>query len=119
MRNSLDSDNVVHSHWWISWNPSSTTPSTFTNMYEDATYTTVPGDKGTDTTNQIQLIFHSTSLTWGQLDWKFWTSDVDDSTWMVIGAVGAQHAKEHNEIVTNAALDLHERGKYFILFIDT
>lgn len=83
MRNTMDSNAVVHSHWRVNWTPTSTTPSESITLYEDATYTSVPGDSGTDATNAITWYIHSASSAWGALDWKFWTSDVDDSVWLV------------------------------------
>lgn len=51
-------------YWW--YNGSS--------FYEDARYTTTPGDTGTDTTNAISM-FSTTSN-----PWKVWTSDVNSDS---------------------------------------
>jgi len=52
-------------------------------QYEDATYTTTPGDKGTDSTNTIDSSWHSTSATWGQKNFKFWGSTENSKSFMV------------------------------------
>lgn len=41
-------------------------------MYEDATYTTVPGDLGTDNSSTVTSYYEATA--YSGLDWKFWTS---------------------------------------------
>lgn len=66
-------------HFWINWS-SETAPTTMS-WYEDATYTSSPGDLCTDTTN-----VSSSSLTSGgidSLDWKFWTSDQNSKALLV------------------------------------
>lgn len=52
-------------------------------QYEDATYTTTPGDLGTDQTNTIESSWHSTSQTWGQKNFKFWGSTENNKSFMV------------------------------------
>ena len=52
-------------------------------QYEDATYTTTPGDLGTDTTNTIDSYWHNTSQTWGQKNFKFWGSTENNKSFMV------------------------------------
>jgi len=52
-------------------------------QYEDATYTTVPGDLGTDTSNVTSYTFWTSGYTWRDKDWKFWTSDEDNSLYLV------------------------------------
>ena len=66
-------------HFWVDW-ASSSNPTSLT-VYEDATYTTSPGDLATDTTNQ-----KASSLTLGGVDslaWKFWTSDQNANALLV------------------------------------
>ena len=65
------------SYWWVSWN--TTTPNSWT-WYEDATYTTVPGDLGTDTTNAS-----STSTQWSGFPgaWRIWASSTDPQAVLV------------------------------------
>lgn len=64
-------------YFWANW--SSTSPTTLS-MYEDATYTSSPGDLATDTTNQ-----YSGNLTSGlnTESWKFWTSDENSNALLV------------------------------------
>ena len=52
---------------------------------EDATYTTTPGDLGTDnsTFRNLQTSWHSTSETWGQKNVKFWGSTENNKSFMV------------------------------------
>lgn len=52
-------------------------------QYEDATYTTTPGDLGTDTTNASNFYWHSTSETFGQKNFKFWGSTENSNSFMV------------------------------------
>lgn len=49
--------------------------------YEDATYTTVPGDLGTNTTNRVDCTYENGAYT--GLDWKFWTSSERSSASLV------------------------------------
>lgn len=55
-------------YWWFSWG--STTTPTALSVYEDATYTSTPGDLCTDTTNNI-----NGTIPAGTANWKFWSSD--------------------------------------------
>lgn len=50
-------------------------------MYEDATYTSVPGDLGTDGTNSITHTYSNAA--YSTLDWKFWTSSEKSSASLV------------------------------------
>lgn len=52
-------------------------------QYEDATYTTVPGDLGTDATNAQLITFWDAAYTYKDKDWKFWTSTEDTSLYLV------------------------------------
>jgi len=63
---------------WVTW--ADTTPIQFT-WYEDATYTTVPGDLCTDTTNAV---VNGNSI-WGTVfgNWRFWTSSLDANACLV------------------------------------
>jgi len=75
--NALDGNNAEKFYGWSSYT------STTITQYEDSTYTTVPGDLGTDTTNNIFQTFWSSSWSWKDLNWKFWTSDEDSSLYLV------------------------------------
>lgn len=50
-------------------------------MYEDATYTSVPGDLGTDTTSALGNIYNNAA--YSTLDWKFWASSERSSASLV------------------------------------
>lgn len=53
-------------------------------QYEDATYTTTPGDLGTDTSVTAQICeWTSTTQTWGQKNIKFWGSTENNKSFMV------------------------------------
>lgn len=69
---------------WVSL-PSATasTPATALRWFEDATWTTAPGDLMSDTANYIDQNYHSTSSTYGGYPYKFWTSDENPNAWMV------------------------------------
>jgi hypothetical protein len=82
MRDTLNSDAVEYSYFWIQWNVNTTNLSSVT-LYEDATYTTTPGDKGTDTSNAMVMSIDSSSQAWGALSWKFWVSSEDDDVFLV------------------------------------
>ena len=57
---------------------------TYINMYEDATYTTTPGDLMTDTSNLYSWTVND--VTTQNSSWKFWTSTEDTSLFMVTRA---------------------------------
>lgn len=59
--------NTLTNYHWVRW-----TSANNYQMYEDATYTTVPGDLGTNTVGNTTNIYENSSFT-GK-DWKFWTS---------------------------------------------
>jgi len=62
------------SYLWVSYNTS------YLNWYDDATYTSTPGDLGTDTTNvRINASPFSSSST----SWRIWESGVDSNAWFV------------------------------------
>lgn len=52
-------------------------------QYEDATYTTVPGDKGNDTTNSQSFTWHSTTEEYGNHSYKFWSSTENSKAFLV------------------------------------
>ena len=68
----------VDNYFWVNWS-SATSPSSLV-VYEDATYTTTPGDLGTDTTNS-----DTANLTAGMASEsiKFWTSSVNSNALLV------------------------------------
>jgi len=54
------------------------------NSVEDATYTTVPGDLGTVVGNiDDTFLIWDEDYSWKDRDWKFWTSDEDNSLYIV------------------------------------
>ena len=57
---------------WVDW--LNTSGPTSMNWYEDATFTTVPGDLCTSTTNSISVPW--TDATSSTKNWRFWTSSV-------------------------------------------
>ncbi len=65
-------------YYWVSW--SNTSPSNWT-WYEDATYTTVPGDLCTDTTNSI---VNSTSFSSASTTWYFCQSSENTQSMLVL-----------------------------------
>lgn len=68
------------SYLWVKYRHTSTTHNFY--QYEDATYDTVPGDKGTDTTNQTSLDWTiNTGAT--QFPWKFWVSSQNNKSFLV------------------------------------
>ena len=52
-------------------------------QYEDSTYTAVPGDKGTDTTNSVAFTWHSTTDEYGSHSYKFWGSTENSKAFLV------------------------------------
>lgn len=68
--------NTLTNYHWVDFANSST----FT-LYEDATYTSVPGDLGTDNTNVVVYTYNGG--TFSTLDWKFWTSSEKANASMV------------------------------------
>ena len=68
------------SYYWVSW--SSNTSTSSATIYEDATYTTVPGDLCTSVTNSIGWSF-SSNYTHFTADWRFWTSDQNPNATLV------------------------------------
>lgn len=67
-----------------SWTSISTAYQTSLTVYEDATYTTTPGDLMTDTTNSYSWLVND--ATTQNSSWKFWTSTEDTSLFMVTRA---------------------------------
>ena len=65
----------VSNYWYVSW---SATP-IYWSWYEDATYTSVPGDLGTDTTNGIG----NNSPISDDGDWRIWESSTDTEAILV------------------------------------
>lgn len=74
---SLFTNASYEEYFWVNW--SSTSPTSI-NWYEDATYTTTPGDTGTDATN---LVSSSMTLNLTNQSWKFWTSDQNANALLV------------------------------------
>jgi len=74
--NAIDGNSAAMMYGWSQY-----TGSTLV-QYEDSTYTTVPGDLGTDTTNSISNGIWASSDSYRSLDFKYWTSDEDLSLWM-------------------------------------
>lgn len=66
---------------WVSWG--STSPTTMT-WYEDATYTTAPGDLATNTTQGIGSGFSGLSWSVAGEDWKFCTSSENPQSVLVL-----------------------------------
>ena len=68
------------SYFWVSW--TSTSPNSWT-WYQDATYTSVPGDTGSDTTNAW-----GTATAWSAFpgDWRIWASSTDPEAILVTKA---------------------------------
>ena len=75
----LFTNTPAKSYLWCSYN--SSTSAQFT-QYEDATYDTVPGDKGNDPTNSS---FFGWSFNNGrtQFPWKFWVSSENNKSFIV------------------------------------
>ena len=71
------SGSTANLYWWTSW-LSATNPSTYY-VYNDETYTTVPGDLCTSSTN---LTGYS-NVSSGVSSWRFWTSDLDSNACLV------------------------------------
>jgi len=63
---------------WVNWTNTSPTGLTW---YEDATYTTTPGDLATDTTSSLTTNNDLWGTTFG--NWRFWTSDQDANACLV------------------------------------
>ena len=81
-----NSNATAYSYNWLTVPTASTVfASTYLAIYEDANYTTVPGDKMTDTTNSITWYFKPTGGA-NTANWKFWTSDEDASLFFVTRA---------------------------------
>ena len=68
------------SYFWTTW--SSNTSTSSATIYEDATYTTVPGDLCTSTTNGVSMSM-SSSYAHFTSDWRFWTSDQNPNATLV------------------------------------
>ena len=62
-------------YFWVNWG--STSPTSLS-VYNDETYTSVPGDLGTDTLNSVIVDLDPVDL-----DWKFWVSDVNSNSVIV------------------------------------
>lgn len=74
--------NTAAKHYlWFNFNISGTNFRCY--QYEDATYTTTPGDLGTDSTNQSDFYWHTNNYTWGQKNFKFWGSTENTKSFMV------------------------------------
>jgi hypothetical protein len=69
--NNLDNGTNFTEYFWVNWQ-STTAPNTLL-VYEDATYTTTPGDTATDTTSSVSSNLSTTVFTAESV--KFWTSD--------------------------------------------
>lgn len=59
--------------YWADW--VSATSASYMTLYEDATYTTTPGDLATDTTHSTSLLYNSSSYVGANSQWRFWSSD--------------------------------------------
>jgi hypothetical protein len=68
--NNLENGTNMTEYFWATWN--NTSPDTLY-LYEDATYTTVPGDTATDTTTSVSSNLALTVFAGESV--KFWTSD--------------------------------------------
>lgn len=68
--NNLDNGTNHTEYFWANWN--STSPNTLS-LYEDSTYTTVPGDTATNTTTSVSSNLSLTVFAGESV--KFWTSD--------------------------------------------
>lgn len=75
--NDAISGSTANLYWWTNWAGVSN-PSTFS-VYNDNTYTTVPGDLCTSVTNVTSY----SNLQLGASPWRFWTSDVDANACLV------------------------------------
>lgn len=69
---------TAKNYFWTSWN--STTGTSSWTVYKDNTYTTVPGDLGTSTTNSVS---YGTIYLDPSLAFRFWTSDLDPNACLV------------------------------------
>lgn len=97
----VDNDYTMYS--WVSW--TGTTTKTVT-QYEDATYTTVPGDLLTDTTNSISLFsWVETDTSYATADFKMWYSTEEDSMFMLTQGprLHCFWMKPHVDVYTPAA----------------
>ena len=65
---------------WFSWGTSGTYTLT---QYEDATYTSTPGDLMTDTTNSLVTTSVTGNALYATSDYKFWTSSEDSTLYIV------------------------------------
>ena len=52
-------------------------------QYEDATYTTTPGDLGTNARNQVAFNWHTGTSEWTQHSYKFWGSTENSKAFIV------------------------------------
>lgn len=68
--------NTITNYHWVDF-----TNSLMCYWYEDSTYTTVPGDLGTNNTNRVDGQYNNTA--YSTLDWKFWTSSERSSASLV------------------------------------
>ena len=64
---------------WVNWNSSSAPTETY--WYEDATFTTVPGDLGTSTTTSSSWWWNDSSIS--TKNWRFWTSSANANACLV------------------------------------
>ena len=68
--------NTLTNYFWLDW---SVSPGVY--WYEDSTYTTVPGDLGTNNNSILDL--QTNAASYSANDWKFWTSSVRSSASLV------------------------------------
>ena len=69
------------SYLWATW--VNATTSTQCLIYEDATYTTAPGDLATSTQNRVDMDYNDTTYAFYGSNWRFWTSDEEPSATLV------------------------------------
>ena len=69
--------NTVTNYFWVDWSPFGAN----INVSEDATYTSTPGDLGTDTTNTLS--YGMDDAAYSGDDYKFWTNSAGSGASMV------------------------------------
>lgn len=73
----------VYGNWLNLPSGTQNPPATQVTWYEDATWTSAPGDLMNDTTNARTEPYHSPTSTFGAYPYKFWTSDENPNAWMI------------------------------------
>lgn len=67
-------------YYWIDWLSAT---NDYCVLYEDATYTTTPGDLGTDSGSSQSALYNLSSYTGYRKSFKFWTSDENNRACLV------------------------------------